>query len=88
MSSVLLAGLTRSLTKEEVDGDGPSHTLLTLDGREDLGRVLERDRTLAERVADGEEVDEPATSASLPFLGASRRTRRQVQSDHHGYPGD
>ena len=70
MSSVLLAGLTRLLTEEEVDGHSPSHTLLTLNGGEDLGRVLERDRTLAERVADGEEVDEPGTSAKLPFLGS------------------
>jgi len=43
--------------KSVVDADNPGHALLTLDGRKDLGRVLEGDRTFAERVHDGEEVD-------------------------------
>lgn len=47
------------LTESVVDAHSPSHTLLTLDGREDLGRVLEGDRSLTEGVADSEQVDEP-----------------------------
>lgn len=45
------------LTKSIVDAYNPSHTLLSLDGREDLGRVLESDRAFSQRVAYGEEVD-------------------------------
>ena len=41
-----------------VDAHGPGHALLTLDGGEHLGGVLESDGALSERVADGEEVDE------------------------------
>ena len=46
------------LTKRVVDANGPSHPLLSLDRREHLGRVLERDGSLAERVRYCEEVDE------------------------------
>lgn len=34
------------------------HALLSLDSREDLGGVLEGDRTFSERVTDGEEINE------------------------------
>ena len=33
------------LTKSVVDADRPSHTLLSLNGREHFGRVLECDRS-------------------------------------------
>lgn len=48
------------LTESVVDADSPSHALLTLDGGEHLGRVLESHRTFTQRVADGEQVDEPS----------------------------
>lgn len=47
------------LTESVVDANSPSHSLLTLDGREHLGRVLESDWSFAQRVANGEEVNEP-----------------------------
>lgn len=53
-----------SLTKSVVDTYGPGHSLLTLNGWEHLGRVLESDGTLAQRVADGEEVDEPSAMSA------------------------
>lgn len=46
------------LTKGVVDANGPSHPLLSLDGRKHLGRILESDRPLTQRVSDSEEVDE------------------------------
>lgn len=45
-------------TEGVVDADGPGHALLTLNGREDLGGVLECDGTFTKRVTDGEEVNE------------------------------
>ena len=47
------------LTKGVVDANGPSHSLLSLNGREHLCRVLESDWPFAQRVADSKEVDEP-----------------------------
>lgn len=46
------------LTEGVVDADGPGHALLTLDGRENFGRVLESDGSFAQRIGDCEEVDE------------------------------
>jgi hypothetical protein len=46
------------LTKGVVDADSPGHTLLTLDGGEYFGRVLEGDGTFTEGVGDGKEVHE------------------------------
>jgi hypothetical protein len=45
-------------TKGVVDADSPGHTLLTLDGWEYFGRVLESNRTFSEGVGDGKEVNE------------------------------
>ena len=45
-------------TKGVVDAHGPGHTLLTLDGGEDLGRVLEGDGSLTQAVGNSEEIDE------------------------------
>ena len=55
------------LTKRVVDANGPSHPLLSLDRREHLGRVLERDGSLAERVRYCEEVDESRNESSVMF---------------------
>ena len=46
-------------TKRVIDTDGPSHSLLTLDSGEYLGRVLESNWSFAQRIANGEQVDEP-----------------------------
>jgi hypothetical protein len=46
------------LTKSVVDANGPSHPLLTLNGREHLGRILESDWSFSQGVGDSEEVDE------------------------------
>jgi len=46
------------LTESVIDANSPSHTLLSLDGREHLGRILERDWAFAQGVGDGEEIDE------------------------------
>lgn len=46
------------LTESVVDANSPSHSLLSLDSREHLGRVLESDWSFAQRVADSKEIDE------------------------------
>lgn len=51
-------GQVERLTERVVDAHSPCHALLSLDGREDFGGVLECDWALSEGVADGEEVDE------------------------------
>lgn len=43
---------TEDAGKGVVDADRPSHALLTLDRREDLGRVLERDWAFTQRIHD------------------------------------
>ena len=50
-------GQTEDTSESVVDADGPSHSLLTLDGREDFGGVLESYRTLSQGIADGKKVD-------------------------------
>lgn len=50
------------LTKSVVDANSPSHSLLALNGREHLGRVLESDWSFTQRVADSEQVDESSRS--------------------------
>jgi hypothetical protein len=47
-------------TESVVDANGPSHSLFSMDSREDFGRVLESDWSFAQGVADGKEVDEPS----------------------------
>lgn len=54
------------LTKGVVDAHSPSHALLTLDGREDLGRILESDGTFTQAIRDGEEVDEATLISKDP----------------------
>ena len=46
-------------TESVVNANSPSHSLLSLNGREHLGRVLKCDRSFTQRVADSEEIDEP-----------------------------
>ncbi len=53
------------LTKSVVDADCPSHSLLTLNGREYFCRVLECNGAFSQGVADGEEVDESSRKAWL-----------------------
>lgn len=52
-----------SLTKSVVDADSPCHTLLSLNGWEDFGRILESYRTLTEGIGDGEKIDESGTKS-------------------------
>ena len=47
------------LTESVVDANSPRHSLLSLNGREHLGRVLKCDGSFTQRVADSEEVHEP-----------------------------
>lgn len=46
------------LTEGVVDTDGPSHSLLTMDSREHLSRILESDGPLAHRIGDSKQVNE------------------------------
>ena len=64
------ASITRPclLTKGVVDADSPSHALLTLNGREYFGRVLERDRAFAQRVGNCEEIDESSQVSEIPYV--------------------
>jgi hypothetical protein len=52
--------IDKILTESVVDANGPSHSLLTLNGGEYFGRILESDWSFSQGVADGEEVDEPS----------------------------
>ena len=56
--SEMSMGIDEMLTESVVDANCPSHSLLTLNGGEHLGRILESDRSFSQGVADGEEVDE------------------------------
>jgi hypothetical protein len=56
--SEISMGIDEMLTESVVDANGPSHSLLTLNGREHLGRILEGDWSFSQGVGDGEEVDE------------------------------
>jgi hypothetical protein len=50
----------RTLTKGVIYANSPSHPLLSLDRRKYLRRILESDWTFTQRVAYGEQIDEPA----------------------------
>jgi hypothetical protein len=65
------------LTKGVVDADSPGHTLLTLDGGEYFGRILESNWTFSEGVGDGEEVHEADKLAG----GPSMNWLRNLQND-------
>lgn len=61
-------------TKGVVDADGPSHALLTLNRREDLGGILEGNGAFSERVGDCEEVNESKmviSEVKVRFEGAT-----------------
>lgn len=79
-------GQAEDTSKGVVDADSPRHALLTLDGREDLGRVLEGNWTLTERVHDGEEIDEQYNRADLFSAAAAlvqqRKTTTQQEEAH------
>lgn len=51
-------GQRQDTSKCVVDADSPSHTLLTLDGRENLSRVLESDWSFSQGICDCKKVDE------------------------------
>lgn len=67
VSNEFFADLDPTHTEEVVDKHSPSHTLLTLDGREDLSRVLESDGAFTKRVGNREEVDEAAKNFESAF---------------------
>ena len=56
---------TEDTSERVVDADSPGHTLLAVDCGEHLCRILEGDWSFAERVHDGEEVDEQHHRADL-----------------------
>ena len=60
------------LTKSVVDAHGPGHSLLTLDGWENLGRVLECDWSFTKRVHNRKEVDEPIPNGVSGETGTIR----------------
>ena len=79
---------TKDTSKGVVDANGPGHALLTLDGGEDLGRVLEGDGPFSQRVHDCEEVDEEddgaETSGSAPIFIEQRQTTCEQEDAHEG----
>ena len=58
LESVREAVMSPIHTEGVVDADSPSHTLLTLDRRENFGGVLEGNGSFSKRIGDREEVDE------------------------------
>ena len=58
----------KTLTERVVYAHRPCHPLLSLNSREHFGGVLESDWSFTQRVADGEEVDEPGGGRSLVGL--------------------
>lgn len=75
------------LTKGVVNANGPSHSLLSLNGWEYLCGVLESDRSLTQRVGDGEEVDESGKSVKRGIATMlDELTTQLVLSVHHGCP--
>lgn len=77
-------GEAENTGKDEVDRDGPGHSLLTVHGGEHLGAVLEADGALGERVEDGEDVDEADAgqtgSSARGGITAYRATRPVLRS--------
>ena len=77
------------LTESVVDANGPSHSLLSLNRREHLGRVLESDWSFTQRVADSKEVDEPSRRKRSVILSTAdilgELTRQLVQFVHPCY---
>jgi hypothetical protein len=77
-------------TEGVVDANGPGHALLTLDGGEHLGRVLECHGSFAERVADGEEIDEQGDGTDLGSSLLCRIEQRETsgqEEDAHQREG-
>ena len=83
---------TEDTSEGVVDAHGPSHALLTLDGGEDLGRVLESNGTLTQRVGDCEEVDEENDGADLSTgrrgIGLKHRQTSGQEEDTHEWESD
>lgn len=66
--------------KGVVDAHRPGHSLLTLDGGEHFGGVLEGDGSFAQGIHDCEEVDESVMSQrDTRMTTGNGLTRRQVQ---------
>lgn len=76
------------LTESVVNANSPSHSLLSLNGRKHLGRILESDRSLTQRVGDGEEVDESSRRRSVKpgITRLEELTRLLVLAVRHGCP--
>lgn len=68
-----------TLTKGVVNADSPCHTLLTLDGWENFGGVLESYWAFTQRVRDGEEVNKTSIVVSIVIL--SMRFGNCLQND-------
>lgn len=75
-------------TPEVVEEDGPSHTLLTLGEREDLGTVHEGHGAFTDRVSDGEQVDEEGDESSgrLEVVDEEHEATNE-EGDAHGREG-
>lgn len=58
ISGVPMETTFNMLTECVVNANSPSHALLSLNSGEHLSRILKSDRSLAQRIHDGKEVDE------------------------------
>lgn len=65
-------------TKEVVNEHHPSHTLFSLNSREDFCRVLESDGTFTERIADSEKVDKKYDRTDLRANAAALFEKRET----------
>ena len=81
-------GGQRRHTKEVVNEHHPSHTLFSLNSREDFCRVLESDGSFTERIGDGEEVDKEYNGTDLRATAAAvfekRETGGEKENAHEG----
>ena len=66
------------LTECVVDADGPGHALLTLDGGEHFGGVLESDRSFSHGVGDGKDVDESNAKNKSEIRHLKNQKRRDI----------
>ena len=74
------------LTEGVVDANGPRHSLLSLNGREHLGRILKSDRSFTQGVADGEEVDEPRWKSGQSRPGLQRSVADSQDDWSNSFP--
>lgn len=79
---------TEDTGKEVVNEYGPSHTLFSLNSREDFCRVLESDGSFTEGITNGEKVDEEYDRANLRRSASGgieeRETSGEKEDTHKG----